>query len=274
MTGSKVIIDKPKKVFKKISKTYSDKSEWANKESSTKTFQATAYVPRFWQGFFNFGRLMLFLIIIMLIFWFTMGKDLYFNYQRSSFENEKISAFYANNERGFQQIYKFSSQRSQKLSGLNIDKASAEIQLRIEDEKMPKNPRPAMVFQLTNERWRSEDYEKITDGKLVYHRNKREKTIDKNWIYDFTVDADKNVQPDVLTYLNTNRDEFSVVEASMKSIGLNFEIFTDSIIADMKFQKFGNYKLMYSEVAIDQEEWKEIDRNVYIRYIPRIWVED
>ena len=276
MIGSKVTIDKSKKVFSKISKIYSDKNErvGANKESSTKTFQATAYVPKFWQSLFNISRLMLFLVIIMLIFWFTIGNDLYFSFQRNLFENENISAFYGSNMQDFQKVYEFSLQRNQKLSGLSIDKESDAVQLLIEDENMPKYPRPAMVFQLSSERWKSEDYERIEDGKLVYHRNKREKTIEKNWVYELVTDTDGTVQSDVLTYLGANQQELSDVKSSVKNIGLDFEIYPDSIISEMKFQKFGNYKLMYSQVAIDREKWNKIDQYVYIKHIPRKWEED
>ncbi|MEL6561789.1 MAG: hypothetical protein AAFQ94_26605 [Bacteroidota bacterium] len=265
MIESRAINKKTKKAFGKIS---------ADKEPSGDSFQPTAYVPRFWQGLFNISRLLLFLVIILLIFWFTVGSDLYFNYQRSSFEKENIGAFFTENKQSLRQIYDFSSQRSQKLALLTVDKRDEKVQVRIEDENMPKTPRPAMVFQLADNRWKSEDYEKIVDGKLIYHRNSREKTIDKNWAYDFTIDPDRPTQPDVLAYLNVNQVDFLAVESSMKSIGLDFKVFPDSIMSEMKFQKFGNYKLMYSKADIDREEWREIAQYVYIKHIPKKWEED
>lgn len=272
MTEGRAIDDKPGKAFGKISKLHTDHNS-LGKESSADSFKPTAYVPRFWQGLFNISRLLLFLVIILLIFWFTVGSDLYFNYQRSTFEKENIGGFVTDNKQSFQQIYDFSSQRSQKLSGLTIDRKEEKVQIRIEDENMPKIPRPAMVFQLADNRWKSEDYEKIVDGKLTYHRNSREKTINKNWVYDFTIDPDQPIQPDVLAYLNVSQADFLEIESSMKSIGLSFRVFPDSIISEMKFQKFGNYKLMYSKAAIDKEKWREIDRHVYIKHIPRKWEE-
>ncbi len=276
MPGTKVTLDKPKKVFNKISKLYTDKTKVTRSDytSSMQSFQATAYVPRFWERVVNISRLFLFLIIISLLLWFTVGSDLFYSFQKKSFEKNELTGFYKNNKPDFQQFYGFVSVRSEKLTNLAFNKANDNFEVTIEDQNMSKQSRPNMVMHVENSPWRKNDYEKVVNGELFIFRNERERTIEKDWIYDFKLTENQQVQPDILAYLNTNQKEFSATLTSLKTIGQSFEIYPDSIVTTLSHHKFGKYRLVYSEEQLTGDQWYHIDKHVFFKRAPKTWTED
>lgn len=276
MPDNKVTIDNPKNAFKKINKVYSDINSLndSGDESSSTSFEATAYVPRFWERVINISRLFLFLIVIGLLFWFTVGSDLLYGIQKRSFEKNGLTGFYEENKPDFQQFYGFVSPRDQKLTNLTFNRGDQIFDVRIEDQYMSKQPRPIMVLHVVNSPWRKNDYEQIINGELFMYRDKRERTIKKDWMYDFRVAQNQQVQSSILGYLDTNQVEFSAVLSSLKEIGQDFEIYPDSIVSTLNHGKFGKYHLLYHTKKIMEDQWNKIDEGVYFKRVPKVWNEE
>ena len=251
-----------------------DRKKTSHTTPPSESFQATAYVPTLWQKTINIGRVVLFFIVIGMLAWFTIGSDLLYGFQKRSFEKSELTGFFKNNKTDFLQFYNFTLARSQKLSRLTFDKSDQKFEVRIEDQHMPKQPRPAMVLHVANNPWRKKDYERVVNNQLFVYRDEREKTLEKDWMYDFEITQGQEVQPDILSYLNTTQLEFSSVLSSLKAIGKNFEIYPDSIVATLDYQKFGKYHLLYYQKPISDDQWNKIDTDVYFKRVPKIWGDD
>jgi len=270
----KSILSKPKKTFKNTSKNPSDKTQakslGENVTGDSDSFKATAYVPKFWENIISIGRLSLFFVICALIFWFTIGSDMLYSFQRSTFEKNDLTGFYEVRKSEFQQLYSFMSDKNRKLTNLKFNKEDQKFEVRIEDQYMSKNPRPLMVMQVSHQYWRRKDYEKVINGHLFLYRNGREKTIEKNWMYDFKLDQNQQVQSDILAYLNTTQNDFSSILSTLKEVGQDFEIFPDSIVTTLNHHEFGSYHLLYHDKDATNNDWNKIDEHIYFKKAPKI----